>query len=99
MILTGVSPLFVTCQDTVVSPVDGSHSAFAAYTTEGAGSDRWVVVGSSDVSAGGVVSGGSVVADTVVAGAVVAGAVLAGAVVAGAVVAGIGEGCVVVGCG
>ena len=36
MIVTGASPLLVTFHDTVVSPVAGSHSAFAAYTTDGA---------------------------------------------------------------
>ena len=69
VIVTGASPLLVTFHDTVVSPVAGSHSAFAAYTTEGAaGSAASIVV----VGAAGIVVAGSVSSPAVVvAGSVV----------------------------
>ena len=67
----------------------GSHSAFAAYTTEGAaGSGGWDVVVGSSVVAGDVVAGGEVVG-SVVAGAWV-GVVVAGSVGGGGWVAAAG---------
>ena len=59
MIVTGASPLLVTLHDTVVWPVAGSHSAFAAYTTEAAAGSGTSVVVASVVGTAAVVVGAS----------------------------------------
>jgi hypothetical protein len=96
VIVTGASPLFVTRHDTVVSPVAGSHSAFAAYTTDGgAGSAAAIVVVGAAVVvvASAIVVGNSVVGDASVVGASVGGATVGCATVGCATV-----GCATVGC-
>jgi hypothetical protein len=102
VIVTGASPLFVTRQDTVVSPVAGSHSALAAYATDGAAGSAAaiVVVGAAEVVGSAVVGSSAVVGGKVVGGVVVAGAAVVGASVGvGGAGASVGVGASVVGGG
>ena len=86
MICTGVTPVLVNRHESVVSPIAGSHSAFAVYTADGVAGDgaTVVVVGPAVVVGASVVAGAGTVVGSAV---VVVGAAVVGAAVVGVAVA------------